>query len=144
MKKQVEQTYKQGRKRLFIRIARLMNYFCFLLLCLNVTFRLLSTFGVYTPDTTLSTSVSASSYLMMTLFQLAFATLLITAELRYKNLLIYIEFLHGRFGKGVFLIMVGVLVFDGTQHNDMAVGILTVLAGIFNLIVSCMRSDDGV
>jgi hypothetical protein len=77
----------------------------------------------------------------MTLFQGSFALLITLAELRRRELLKYIEFLSGRFGKGILLLMVGILVFDDTRSNDLAVGILVVLAGLFNLIVSCMRDE---
>ncbi|TNV74086.1 hypothetical protein FGO68_gene12310 [Halteria grandinella] len=131
-------SYQKGRKRLFIRVARLMVYFAFMVLCMNVLYRMLITCGLVQANSTESGGVT---YLMMTLFQGAFAALLILAELRKRGLLIYIEFLRGRFGKGLLLLMIGVLVFDENRSNDMATGILIVLGGLFNVIVSCMRSD---
>jgi hypothetical protein len=130
-------SYKQGRKRLFIKIARLLNYFSVLVLSINTVYRMLTTFGILTT----TASKGGITYLLKSLFQASFAVLLILVELRKRWLLIYIEFLRGRFGKGLILVMIGVLVFDEIRSNDMATGILIVLCGLFNIIVSCMRSD---
>ena len=39
----------------------------------------------------------------------------------------------------MYVILVGLLVFDETRKFDMFIGIGLVLVGIFNIIVSCMR-----
>ena len=61
------------------------------------------------------------------------------AEIRNKKLLIYCEFLKSRVGKGLFVILVGLLTFDQDRKFDMFVGIGLTLVGIFNIIVACMR-----
>lgn len=82
----------------------------------------------------------------MTFYLIGFAVLLILAELRYKNMLIYLEFLKSRLGKGFYVMLVGLIIFDETRKADLILGIGLVLVGIFNLIVGCMRDkmeDEG-
>ena len=78
---------------------------------------------------------------MTSVFLLFFAALLITVELRLGSALFYIEFLRSRYGKGIYLILVGVLVFDSTKTADSIIAILILLIGFFNIMVSCMRND---
>jgi hypothetical protein len=78
----------------------------------------------------------------MTFYLLGFATLLVLAELRYKKMLIYLEFLKGRLGKGFYVMLVGLILFDESRKVDLIMGITLVLVGIFNLIVGCMRENQ--
>ncbi len=78
----------------------------------------------------------------MTFYLLGFATLLVLAELRYKKMLIYLEFLKGRLGKGFYVMLVGLILFDESRKVDMIMGITLVLVGLFNLIVGCMRENQ--
>lgn len=50
-------------------------------------------------------------------------------------------FLHSRIGKGMFLVFVGLLLFDEKRKSDMAISICIVLIGFFNIMISCMRKD---
>jgi len=75
----------------------------------------------------------------MTFYLIGFAVLLIMAELRYKKMLIYLEFLKSRLGKGFYVMLVGLIIFDETRKADLILGIGLVLVGILNLIVGCMR-----
>jgi len=63
------------------------------------------------------------------------------AEIRFKNVIVYVEFLKSRIGKGMYVILVGLLIFDESRKFDMFMGISLVLIGIFNLIVFCMRDE---
>jgi hypothetical protein len=76
---------------------------------------------------------------LLTFYLIGFAGLLVMAEMRYKKVIIYVEFLDGRFGKGLFVILVGLLTFDEDRKFDEFVGIALTLVGIFNIIVACMR-----
>ena len=124
--------FAKGRKRLFVRIARLMNYVCILIMVANAVYKILSLFG-------LTESISGSIFLAI--YLIGSSLLLFKAELRDAILLQYFEFLRGRAGKGVFYILIGVLTFDDRDKFDMATGITMVLVGLFNLIVSFMRDD---
>jgi len=75
-------------------------------------------------------------------YLIGFAILLIMAEIRYKKMLVYLEFLKGRLGKGFYVLLIGLLIFDQTNKADMALGVSLTLVGIFNIIVGCMREND--
>jgi hypothetical protein len=80
-------------------------------------------------------------FYIMTFYLFGFAALLFASEWRAPHVLLYAEFLRGRLGKGFYLFLVGLLIFDDTRKVDMLIGILLVLSGIFNVIVSFMRRD---
>ncbi len=80
-------------------------------------------------------------FYIMTFYLFGFAALLFASEWRAPNVLLYVEFLRGRLGKGFYLFLVGLLIFDDKRKVDMLIGILLVLSGLFNVIVSCMRRD---
>ena len=80
-------------------------------------------------------------FYIMTFYLFGFAALLFASEWRAPNVLLDVEFLRGRLGKGFYLFLVGLLIFDDTRKVDMLIGILLVLSGLFNVIVSCMRRD---
>ena len=130
--------YKRGRKRLFVRITRLMNFVCCLLMLTNAVLRTLSLFGVLPIPTSGSLDIS---YYLMILYLLGFSLLLGTAEYRWPSVLAYCQFLRSRLGKGLYLVLIGLLVFDDRNLSDMIIGIAMVLVGVFNVIVSCMRKD---
>ena len=130
--------YKRGRKRLFVRITRLMNFFCCLFMVTNAVLRGLTLFGLVSIPTLGSLDIS---YYLMILYLLGFSVLLATAEYRWPSILAYCQFLRSRLGKGLYLVLIGLLVFDDRNRYDMLIGIAMVLVGIFNVIVSCMRKD---
>jgi hypothetical protein len=72
--------YKRGRKRIFVRITRLMNFFCCLLMITNAVLRGLILFELLPIPT--SESLDLSYYLMI-LYLLGFSVLLATAEYRW-------------------------------------------------------------
>lgn len=57
-------------------------------------------------------------------------------------MIVYLEFLKSRIGKGMYVILVGLLIFDETRKFDMFVGISLILVGLFNVIVSCVRDTN--
>ena len=130
--------YKRGRKRLLVRITRLMNFFCCLLMVTNAVLRGLTFFGLVSIPTLGSLDIS---YYLMILYLLGFSVLLATAEYRWPSVLAYCQFLRSRLGKGLYLVLIGLLIFDDRNRYDMLIGIAMVLVGIFNVIVSCMRKD---
>jgi len=80
-------------------------------------------------------------FYIMTFYLFGFAALLFASEWRSPHVLLYAEFLRGRLGKGFYLFLVGLLIFDDTRKVDMLIGIMLVLSGLFNVIVSFMRRD---
>lgn len=80
-------------------------------------------------------------FYIMTFYLLGFSLLLVMAEWRSPKVLLYAEFLRGRLGKGLYLFLIGLLVFDDTRKPDMLFGISFVLCGLFNIIVSFMRKE---
>lgn len=115
-------------KSIVLKIARLLNYICALGMLVDACIRF-SRFG----------EASDPFFYLLTFYLIGFAALLIIAELRLKKILVYVEFLKGRMGKGIYIIIVGLLIFDETRTYDMAISIILVIVGILNIIVSCMR-----
>ena len=81
------------------------------------------------------------SYYLMSGYLICFAALLGTAEYRWPSVLAYLQFLRSRLGKGLYLVLIGLLTFDDRQKFDVLIGIAMVLVGVFNIMVSCMRRD---
>jgi COPI associated protein len=116
-----------------------MNFFCCLLMLTNAILRCCVLFGVLPSAVTGGTL--DLSYYIMAFYLLGFSVLLGAAEYRWPSVLIYLQFLRSRMGKGLFLVLLGLLVFDDRTKYDVLIGITLVLVGIFNVIVSCMRRD---
>ena len=126
--------YKKGRKRLFIRICRLMNFIAAIFMIVNAVLRVVNLCsGTYKGGDLF--------FYVMTLYLLGFSVLLVAAEWRSPKVLLYAEFLQGRLGKGLYLFLIGLLVFDDQRKADMLIGISFVLIGLFNVLVSFMRRD---
>lgn len=119
-------------KTIFVRIVRLMNFICAIAMIFVAILRLFMS----------SSSSSSAFQYLMTFYLIGFSLLLIMAEIRYKKMLVYLEFLKGRLGKGFYVLLVGLLVFDNSNNADMALGVGLTLVGIFNLIVGCMRENE--
>jgi hypothetical protein len=80
-------------------------------------------------------------FYIMTFYLFGFASLLLASEWRQPQVLLSAEFLRGRLGKGFYVFLVGLLIFDDTRKIDMLIGVLLVLCGVFNVLVSFMRKD---
>lgn len=125
--------YVRGRKRLFIRICRLMNFIAGLFMIVDAILRIVNfCSGTFKGD---------MFFYIMTFYLFGFAALLFASEWRSPSVLLYADFLRGRLGKGFYLFLVGLLIFDDTRKVDMLIGILLVLSGLFNVLVSFMRKD---
>src|SRR4051812_28608062 len=117
-------------KSIFVRIVRLMNFIAALLMCIDAFIR----FFDFNDE-------NDGFFFILTFYLFGFAALLIMAEMRYKKVLVYLEFLKSRIGKGIYVILVGLLVFDDDRTADTTIGIILCLFGLFNIIVSCMRDN---
>ena len=80
-------------------------------------------------------------FYMLTFYLIGFAALLFCAEVRIGNLLVYVEFLDSRLGKGAYILFVGMLMFDETRLRDIAFALYVVLTGIFNIILGCQKDQ---
>lgn len=115
-------------KSIFVRIVRLMNFLCALAMIGDAIWRVFDFHSSTDPF-----------FFLLTFYLIGFATLLVMAEMRYKKVIVYLEFLKGRIGKGLYVILLGLLIFDENRKPDMFLGIALVLVGILNIIVGCMR-----
>lgn len=123
-----------GDKSIFVRVVRLLNFICAFLMLVDAFARF---FDFDEEDD--------GFFYVLTFYLFGFAGLLILAEIRQEHVIMYLEFLKGRIGKGMYVILVGLLVFDDDRTIDTVLGIIITLVGIFNIIVGCMRdeiSDD--
>ena len=115
-------------KGCIVSVAKWANYLAVLLIIADVVDRCFS-FG----------SETDPFFFLLTFYLVGFAVLLVIAEANVRRVLIYIEFLNGRVGKGIYLILVGLLMFDVTSTCDEIIGILIFMIGVFNILVGCMK-----
>lgn len=115
-------------KLFMIKLAKIMNYVSCLLMIVSIILRFVD-FG----------STSNPFFYLLTFYMFGFGALLFLAELRISKVLAYVMFLSGRLGKGMFLVFVGLLLFDEERKSDMGISICLVLIGFFNIMISCMR-----
>lgn len=108
--------------------AKLLNYLVVFLLLVSVILRFIQ-----------FRSESDPFFFLLTFYLLFFAVLLVIAELKIKRIIVFVEFLNGRIGKGVFILFVGLLLFDESRKVDMFIAMFIVLIAFFNIMVSCMR-----
>ena len=122
-----------GVEKLFmIKLSKIFNYVACLLLALSVVLRILD-FGKSTNP----------FFYLLTFYLVGFGALLIISELRIKKIITLVMFLNSRFGKGIYLVFIGLILFDEDRKSDMAISIITVLIGFFNIMISCMRKGAG-
>ena len=55
-----------------------------------------------------------------------------------ERFLKYFEFMAGQWGKGMFMILVGLLLFDTKYPADVVFSIMLLLIGSFNLLITCI------
>ena len=77
-------------------------------------------------------------YYILTFYLIPFAGLLLIAELRWEVVLKHFEFLSFQWGKGMFMIFVGLLLFDTAYPVDSSISIMMIVVGIFNMILMCV------
>lgn len=80
-------------------------------------------------------------YLAFTFYLYLFGLLIGAAEYQFVQIMKYVEFLISPGGKGMFLLFVGILLFDDRRLIDLWASLSISLIGMFNLIDSCMTED---
>ena len=116
---------------LLVSIAKGMNYTAALIMVVDLVLRFFY-FG----------STTDIFFYFFTFYLPLLALLLIVSEARVKRVILYIEFLNGRRGKGFFILLIGILVFDESRTCDLITGVLVFLIGLFNLIVGFIKKYD--
>jgi len=74
-------------------------------------------------------------YLAFTFYLYIFSVLLGSAEYKFIHVLKYIEFLTSSYGKGLFQLFIGILLFDDSRSEDIFASVILSLIGLFNIIV---------
>ena len=111
-----------------LRFVRYLTFLATLLIFVDVIYRMCS-FGTTTDP----------YFFILTFYLIGFAFLLAVAEIRFKKVIVYIEFMRGRLGKGVFIVLVGLLIFEVEKVVELVFSCLIILIGIINIVVSFMR-----
>ena len=88
-------------KPLLNTIAKIMNYLATIAMLTDMICRF-TTFG----------QTSDPFFFLFTFELIGFACLIAAAEAGMYKLLLYVEFLKGRVGKGIYLLLIGLLMFD--------------------------------
>lgn len=115
-------------KNLMVRIARILNFLSALAIIGSAVWRVLD-----------FQKQSDPFFFLLTFYLVGFAALLVMAEMKYNKVIVYLEFLKGRIGKGIYIILLGLLIFDENRKPDMFLGIALAAVGIFNIVVSCLK-----
>lgn len=115
-------------KGMFVKLARLLNFGAAGLMLLDAILRWVD-----------FKNVKELFFLILSLYLVGFAILLVVAELRVRKVLVYIEFLKSRIGIGIYISLIGLLVFDESRNYDIGISVVLVVIGIFNLIIGIMR-----
>ena len=77
-------------------------------------------------------------FYVMTIYLVPLVALMIIAEIRWERVLKYISFLERQWGKGIYYILIAMLLFDPRLIFDMSVSVFMTIVGIFNLVCSCL------
>ena len=117
-------------KLFMVKLAKLMNYISCILIIVSIILRFID-FG----------ESSSPFFYLLTFYLIAFGALLLLSELRVRKVIAQVMFLNSRMGKGMFLVFIGLLLFDEERKSDMGISICLVLIGFFNIMISCMRKD---
>ena len=80
-------------------------------------------------------------FYIMTFYLLLFSLFILAAELGIKKVLLYLQFLKGYIGRGVFIILVGLILYNDDRKLDMVVAVFLTVAGAFNIVIGCQRDD---
>mmetsp|Transcript_36999 Transcript_36999/g.35717 ORF Transcript_36999/g.35717 Transcript_36999/m.35717 type:complete len:151 (-) Transcript_36999:56-508(-) len=114
------------------KIAKYLNYAAAVVMLVDVVFRFFN-FG----------ETSDPFYYLLTFYLIGFAVLLVIAEARIRRVLVYIEFLSSRLGKGIYGLFVGLLIFDTEFTCDLITGMAVFIIGLYNVIISFTKKDKG-
>lgn len=117
-------------KRFMLKVVKGLNFLSALMMIADIVLR----FMAFKDETD-------PFFFLLTFYLFGFSSLLILAELNIRRVIVYVEFLNGRIGKGVYIVFVGLLIFDENRRADMAFAIVIVLVGFFNILVGCMRDS---
>ena len=118
-------------KKFMIRLVKILNYICALLLLTCCVLRSIDFVKSKDPF-----------FFLLTFYLFGFTTLLIIAEIKVRRVIVYVEILNTRLGKGFYILFVGLLLFDEKRKTDMLIAIFIVLIGLFNVLVACMRETS--
>ena len=112
---------------ILITVVKLMNILSVLLMSACVIFRLVP----------LDQAPYDLVYFMMTCYLAGFAILWAMVEM--KVILVYFKFLKSRFDKGVYIFIIGLLLYDERNRYESLIPAILVLIGLFNLLVFFIR-----
>ena len=83
-----------------------------------------------------------SLYLTFTGYLLIFSYVFCMAECEYEPILKSLGFLKSYTGKGLFLMTIGIFLFDFRRIYDVISGIVLVVLGFFDIVYDCGRNND--
>lgn len=108
-------------------MAKILNYFAVFIMVATGSMR----FIAYDS----ANVVMDGFYLAFTCYLYIFGILLASAEYKYIHVLKYIEFLTSNYGKGLFQLFIGILLFDNSDTLHIFASVMLSLIGLFNFVV---------
>jgi hypothetical protein len=116
----------------FIKVVgKVVNYACIALILTSFITRILE-FG----------KAGDPFFYIMTFYLLLFALFILSSEVGINKVMLYMQFLRGFIGRGTFIILIGLILYDEKRTVDMVVSIFLTVAGAFNIVIGCQREDD--
>jgi hypothetical protein len=114
-------------KPLLMQIVKNLNYASALLMVVDLVFRFTS-----------FRTEKDYFFFLLTFYLMGFSLLLVIAEVGIERIIVYVDFLNRPIGKGVYIMFVGLLIFDDKRKSDMVIAIILVLIGLVNMLASCV------
>ena len=108
------------------RLILIMNILACVMLLVCVAFRF-----VYMTD-----GSPAFFYAILSVYIAAFTIALVLAEFKIEKVRVYINFLDGKYGRGVFMIFLSLLILEG-KALDVILFLCIFAIGVTNMIIGC-------
>ena len=122
---------EEKRRKYFNFGIKTLNFLCALLLLVDVFIRL-SKIDNYTD----------MYYIILSIYLLLFAILLILSELKIKRVVVYVRFLALRWGIGIYIMLISVLLFNQNKKSEVIIAMVVMMVGIVNVVVGCYYHQE--
>jgi hypothetical protein len=81
-------------------------------------------------------------YVIFTCYLLVFSMFLFSAEYEFLVIVKYLACLTSYWGKGLFQVFVGVLLFDDRRVFELVASLYLLIVGMFNIVMGCFHRNN--
>lgn len=118
-------------RNFFIQSCKSLNYLCVLLLIVDVVMRVM-----------IFKQQDHIFFFLFTIYEFLLAFILAFAEFEVRRVLFYGRFLSFRWGKGLLLLFISLLIFDENSTNEFLIGFIVLGVGAFNVLAGVIIRDE--